>query len=68
MDSPKLNFALTEFDEVRIIYLPGSEAMYACIHESWAGFFERVCTLSATTANFRDPPPPRYAKEPEPWQ
>ena len=31
--------------------------MYACIHESWAGFFERVCTLSATTANLRDPPP-----------
>src|SRR5215216_2781892 len=47
-------------------YLPGSEAMYACIHESWAGFFERVCTLSATTANLRDPPPPRRTKEPEP--
>jgi hypothetical protein len=38
--------------------------MYACIHETWAGFFEVVCTPSTTTANFRDPP--LSAKEPEP--
>jgi hypothetical protein len=40
--------------------------MYACIHESWAGFFERVCILSATTANFRDPPHPSARKNRSP--
>jgi hypothetical protein len=43
--------------------------MYACLHESWAGFFEGVCAPSNATANFHDPPPPRNTKEPEPhWQ
>src|SRR5215203_5196487 len=32
--------------------------MYACILETGRGFFERVCTPSNATANFRDPPPP----------
>src|SRR5215211_4120669 len=32
--------------------------MYACIHETGARFFERVCTLSNATAHFRDPPRP----------
>jgi hypothetical protein len=40
--------------------------MYACIHEIGARFFEGVCPSSNATANFRDPPPPRNAKEPEP--
>ena len=40
---------------------------HACIHEDWAGFFEVVCTPSTITANFRDPPPPRNTKGPEPW-
>jgi hypothetical protein len=42
--------------------------MYACIPEIGDGFFEEVCTPSNTTANFRDPPPPRNAIEPEPRQ
>jgi hypothetical protein len=42
--------------------------MYACIPEIDDGFFEGVCPLSNATANFRDPPPPLSAKEPEPWQ
>jgi hypothetical protein len=43
--------------------------MYACIPEIGCGFFAVVCTLSNATAIFRDPPPPRNTKEPEPhWQ
>jgi hypothetical protein len=42
--------------------------MYACIPEIGGGFFEVVCTPSTTTANFRAPPLPRNAKEPEPRQ
>jgi hypothetical protein len=30
--------------------------MYACVHETGVGFFERVCAPSNATANFRDPP------------
>jgi hypothetical protein len=35
--------------------------MYACVHKTGVGFFEAVCTLSNATANFHDPPPPRFA-------
>jgi hypothetical protein len=42
--------------------------MYACIPEDSGGFFERVCTPSNATVIFRDPPPPRNTKGPEPWQ
>src|SRR5215211_1043537 len=37
-------------------------------NEVGGGFFAGVCTPSNATANFRDPPPPLSAKEPEPWQ
>jgi hypothetical protein len=40
--------------------------MYACVHETWAGFFEGLCTPSNATTNFCDPPPPRIIREPEP--
>jgi hypothetical protein len=40
--------------------------MYACVLEIGCGFFSGVCTPSDATAHFRDPPPPRYAREPEP--
>jgi hypothetical protein len=33
--------------------------MYACIHETEAGFFEGVCRLEDRPLTFRDPPPPR---------
>ena len=42
--------------------------MYACIVETGGGFFAVVCAPSNATANSYDPPPPRSAKEPEPWQ
>jgi len=42
--------------------------MYACIVETDGGFFAVVCAPSNATANSYDPPPPRSAKEPEPWQ
>jgi hypothetical protein len=42
--------------------------MYAYIPEIGGRFFEVVCAPSTTPANFRDPPPPLSAKEPEPWQ
>jgi len=42
--------------------------MYAYVLEPGRGFFEGVCARSNATANFRDPPPPLSAKEPEPWQ
>ena len=42
--------------------------MYACILEIGRGFFEGVCAPSNATAYLRDPPPPRNAREPEPWQ
>jgi hypothetical protein len=42
--------------------------MYACIPEIEGGFFEGVCTPSNATAIFRDPPPPRHARGPEPRQ
>jgi hypothetical protein len=42
--------------------------MYACICETRRGFFEEVRAPSSATANFRDPPPPRNAIEPEPRQ
>jgi len=34
--------------------------MYACVLETRRGFFEGVCTLSNTTANFNDPPQPPH--------
>jgi hypothetical protein len=40
--------------------------MYASIPEIGGGFFEVVCASSHVTAHSYDPPPPRYAKEPEP--
>jgi len=40
--------------------------MYAYIPEIGGRFFEVVGAPSTTTANFRDPPPPLSAKEPEP--
>jgi len=40
--------------------------MYANIPEIGGGFFEGACAPNTTTANFRDPPPPRNAKGPEP--
>jgi hypothetical protein len=40
--------------------------MYACLYEIRGGFFSGVCTLSNATANFRDPPPPPNANEPDP--
>jgi hypothetical protein len=36
--------------------------MYASILEIGRGFFEGACTLRHTSANFRDPPPPRNTK------
>jgi hypothetical protein len=39
--------------------------MYACVPETGRRFFAVVCTPSDATANFRDPPPPRNAREPE---
>jgi hypothetical protein len=40
--------------------------MYACVRGIWRGYFKGVCTPSNAIANFRDPPPPLSAKEPEP--
>ena len=40
--------------------------MYACVHEIGSGFFEGVYAPSDASANFRDPPPARNAREPEP--
>jgi hypothetical protein len=31
--------------------------MYACIRETWSGFFEGVCGLEDRPLTFRDPPP-----------
>jgi hypothetical protein len=42
--------------------------MYACIRGTGRGYLEGVCTPSNATAHIRDPPPPRNAKQPEPWQ
>jgi hypothetical protein len=42
--------------------------MYACTPEIERGFFEVVCGQGNQPPAFRDPPPPRYAIELEPWQ
>ena len=40
--------------------------MYACIYETWTGFFGGACTPSNATANSHDPPPPPITNVPEP--
>ena len=51
------------------LHFSRAQAMYACIHETGARFFEGVCTPSNATAHSYDPPPPCNTKEPEPhWQ
>jgi len=42
--------------------------MCAYIRQIERGFFEELRPPSNAVANFRDPPLPRNAKEPEPWQ